>query len=206
MKILHTSLAIVTGSLVLTASLHCATEGEHTPAENPRGPMKGATEIIKKQDPPITTPALADQITPDNSRIIVSLKRQRAFLMLGDQIYIDTPVSTGKPGGVTPTGTFSIQTRDTERRSTMHGDFVDKSGAVIRSGVSMRLDPAPGGTHFVSTPMRYFCRLNADGIGIHAGALPGYPASHGCIRLPEDIARVFFLKVKVGTPVEIRED
>ena len=205
MKITRASFAIVAGSLVLAATI-LAAESDDSPGKNSRGAMKGAAEILKKQEPPIITPDLADKITPDNSRVVVSLARQRAFLMLGGQIYIDTPVSTGKPGGVTPTGAFSIIERDTERRSTMHGDFVDKSGVVVRTGVSMRLDAAPGGTHFVSTPMRYFCRLNAAGIGIHAGALPGYPASHGCIRMPEEIARMFFLKVKVGTPVEIRED
>ena len=205
MKIARTSFAIVAGSLVLASPLRAA-ESDEAPVQNARGPMKAAAEIIKKQDAPIIAAELADKITPDNSRIVISLARQRAFLMIGEQMYIDTPVSTGKPGGVTPTGFFSILERDTERRSIMHGDFVDKSGAVIRTGVSMRLDPAPGGTHFVSTPMRYFCRLNAAGFGIHAGALPGYPASHGCIRMPEEIARMFFLKVKVGTPVEIRED
>ena len=205
MKITRIFFTILAGSLVLAVPLRAA-ESDDAPGQNARGPMKSATEIIKKQEAPIISPELADKITPDNSRIVVSLARQRAFLMLGEQIYIDTPVSTGKPGGVTPTGTFPIIERDTERRSTMHGDFVDKSGAVIRTGVSMRLDPAPSGTHFVSTPMRYFCRLNAAGFGIHAGELPGYPASHGCIRMPEEIARIFFLKVKIGTPVEIRED
>ena len=205
MKIARTSFAIVAGSLVLASPLRAA-ESDEAPVQNARGPMKAAAEIIKKQDAPIIAAELADKITPDNSRIVISLARQRAFLMIGEQMYIDTPVSTGKPGGVTPTGSFSILERDTERRSIMHGDFVDKSGAVIRAGVSMRLDPAPGGTYFVSTPMRYFCRLNAAGFGIHAGALPGYPASHGCIRMPEEIARMFFLKVKVGTPVEIRAD
>lgn len=205
MKLTRTPLAIVAGSLALAAPLRAA-ENDEAPGHTARGPMKGAAEIIKKQDPPTFAPELADKITPENSRIVVSLARQRAFLMLGKKIYIDTPASTGKPGGVTPTGTFFILERDTERRSTIHGDFVDKSGAVIRTGVSMRLDPAPSGTHFVSTPMRYFCRLTAAGFGIHAGTLPGYPAAHGCIRMPEEIARMFFLKVKVGTPVEIRED
>lgn len=205
MNLPRAPLAIAAAGLVLAVPLRASADDE-APGRNARDPMKGAAELIRKQDPPVIAPELADKITPDNSRVVVSLGRQRAFLMLGDKTYIDTPVSTGKPGGLTPAGTFSILARDAERRSTMHGDFVDKSGAVIRAGISMRLDPAPAGTHFVSTPMRYFCRLNAAGIGIHAGALPGYPASHGTIRMPEEIARMLFLKVKVGTPVEIRED
>ena len=42
-----------------------------------------------------------------------------------------------------------------------------------------------------------------DGIGMHEGFLPGYPASHGCIRLPENMAPLIYQKVKVGTPVTV---
>jgi L,D-transpeptidase catalytic domain len=51
--------------------------------------------------------------------------------------------------------------------------------------------------------MPYFLRIHG-GIGIHAGYLPGHPASHGCIRLPEKMVLQFFQNAAVGTPVEIR--
>ena len=205
MKFTRALLAIAAGCIVPALPPRSA-EGAEAQDPIARGPMKSAGELIKKQDPPIVAKELAEKITPENSRIVVHLASQRACLMLGDRIYIDAPVSTGKRGAATPPGIYSILEKDTEHRSTMHGDFVDKTGAVVRSGVSMKVDAAPGGTHFASTPMRYFCRLNAAGLGIHAGILPGYPASHGSIRMPEEIARIFFLKVKVGTPVEIRAE
>jgi lipoprotein-anchoring transpeptidase ErfK/SrfK len=51
--------------------------------------------------------------------------------------------------------------------------------------------------------MKWFCRLTWNGVGMHVGILPGYPASHGCVRLPADIAPLIYQKVKIGTPVTI---
>jgi hypothetical protein len=62
--------------------------------------------------------------------------------------------------------------------------------------------PTPAGTRFVNAPMRYFMEF-APGIGLHAGYLPGYPASHGCVRMPEQNAIAFFQAVSVGTPVTV---
>jgi len=52
-------------------------------------------------------------------------------------------------------------------------------------------------------PMRWFMRLSWQGVGMHTGILPGYPASHGCVRLPDEIARMFYDRVKLGTVVTI---
>jgi lipoprotein-anchoring transpeptidase ErfK/SrfK len=192
MKGTRSSLAIVALSCALGAGLH---------ASEPK-----ATDLIRKQDPPIVTRELAEKITPENSRVVVDLARQRASLMLGDAVYIDTPISSGKVTGATPAGKFTILEKEPERRASIYGDFVDKFGRAISQGVSMKVDSAPSGTRFIPAPMRYFCRFNDAGFGIHAGILPGYPAAHGCVRLPEEVARVFFEKVKVGTPVEIRAE
>ena len=51
--------------------------------------------------------------------------------------------------------------------------------------------------------MPFFLRLSCKDFGMHAGVLPGYPASHGCVRLPEQIAKLMYEKVSVGTPVTI---
>ena len=60
----------------------------------------------------------------------------------------------------------------------------------------------PRGGKFIPAPMRYFMRFHgAD--GMHAGYLPGYPASHGCVRMPEQLAIAFFRAVDVGTPVTV---
>ena len=126
--------------------------------------------------------------------------------MLGEQTYIDSPISSGKRNSATPTGNFFIIEKNQDYRSSTHGDFVDKQGRVIRSGVNLKADSAPSGTHYLGRPMKYFCRITEAGIGIHAGNLPGYPSSDGCIHMPEDVAKLIFASVKVGTPVEIRAE
>lgn len=143
------------------------------------------------------------RINPANSYVIISLSKQRAYLKVGDETYIDTPVSTGKRAGTTPTGTFSITEKDADHRSSIYGDYVDSRGRVVRSGISTKVDSAPSGTRYVGAPMRYFCRLTSSGVGMHVGILPGYPASHGCIRLPAEIAPLIYEKVRLGTKVTI---
>jgi lipoprotein-anchoring transpeptidase ErfK/SrfK len=125
--------------------------------------------------------------------------------MNGDEIAIDTPISSGKRAGMTKPGSFKVLEKDADHRSNIYGNFVDSKGRVVRSGVSTRIDSAPSGTRFVGAPMRWFMRLTWEGVGMHVGHLPGYPASHGCIRMPEEIAALFYQKVKIGTPAKIVE-
>ncbi len=170
-------------------------------------PVKKAAELIGKQEPPVVNKDLASQITQENSYVVISIAKQRAWVMFGESLtYIDTPISSGKRTGMTPTGKFTVTQKDKDHRSSVYGDFVDKRGRIVRRGVSTKVDSAPGGTRYVGAPMKFFCRLTADGVGFHVGKLPGYPASHGCIRLPEEIAPLIYEKVKLGTPVEIRAE
>jgi lipoprotein-anchoring transpeptidase ErfK/SrfK len=165
--------------------------------------MKPAEELIHKQDPPKASSRVLDQMTQDNSHVIVSISRQRVYLMLGDDIGIDSPISSGKAGHDTPTGKFAVVEKDPNHRSSLYGAFCDRKNRIVRAGVSQNIDSAPSGTHFVGAPMLWFCRFH-DAVGMHVGILPGYPASHGCVRLPEQIARLIYDKVKVGTPVEVQ--
>jgi len=175
-----------------------------TPAPAPApAPMKKAGDLIKKQDPAKVSARLMEMATPDNTHVIVSLSKQRAYLLVGEEIAIDTPVSTGKRAGMTPSGNFTVLEKDPNHHSNIFGDFVDGGGRTVRGGVSLKIDSAPSGTHYVGAPMKWFMRLTEDGVGMHVGMLPGYPASHGCVRLPVDIAPLIYEKVKVGTPVEI---
>jgi len=165
--------------------------------------MKSADELIHKQEPPRTTPRVLDMMTPDNSHVIVSISRQRVYLMVGDEIGIDSPISSGKAGHETPTGDFTVLEKDPDHRSTLYGAFCDSKNRIVRAGVSLHIDSAPSGTHFIGAPMKWFCRFH-DAVGMHVGILPGYAASHGCVRLPDDIAPLIYNKVKVGTPVEVQ--
>lgn len=166
-------------------------------------PMKPASELIKRQDPINVSARLLDKITPDNSRVRVSLSKQRAYLLLGDELVIDSPISSGKRARITPSGNFHVLEKDKDHHSSVYGDFVDTSGRTVRKGVSSKIDSAPSGTHFVGAAMTWFMRLTDDGVGMHVGFLPGYPASHGCVRMPSAAAEMFYNHVKVGTPVVV---
>jgi lipoprotein-anchoring transpeptidase ErfK/SrfK len=169
----------------------------------PRKPATSITRLIGRQPPPKVNSSLAGTINPGNSRVLISLSKQRAYVMVGGDIYIDTPISSGKRAGMTPTGNFSVMEKDPNHRSSVYGDFIDGKGRVVRSGVSTKVDSAPSGTRYQGASMKWFCRLTSNGVGMHVGILPGYPASHGCVRLPAEIAPLIYEKVKVGTPVTI---
>jgi len=167
--------------------------------------QKSAGELISKQEPPKITPRVLEKATPDNISIYVSLSKQRAYFKVGDEVAIDAPISSGKRAGMTPQGAYKILEKDKDHRSSIYGDFVSKSGVVVRSGVSTKIDSAPSGTNYRGAPMRWFMRLTPEGVGMHTGILPGYPASHGCIRLPDEIANMFYDRVAIGTPVTVGE-
>jgi lipoprotein-anchoring transpeptidase ErfK/SrfK len=137
------------------------------------------------------------------SRIVIDLDQQRAYFYKGDQIVGVSAVSTGREGYDTPPGEFRIMEKEREHVSSLYGNYVDQNGQVVMENVQANKDPQPRGTIFRGAAMPYFLRIHG-GIGMHAGYLPGYPASHGCIRLPEKMALQFFQNAAVGTPVEIR--
>ena len=165
--------------------------------------MRKPGELIRKQEPVKVNQALLKQATPDNTHIVVSIPKQRAYLMIGEQIVADGPVSSGKRGHESPTGHLHVLAKDPNHHSSLYGDFVDGSGRVVRAGVSARIDSAPSGTHFAGAAMKWFLRLTEDGVGMHIGILPGYPASHGCIRQSSEGAKLFYDHAKVGTPVDV---
>jgi lipoprotein-anchoring transpeptidase ErfK/SrfK len=183
---------------------------QQRPVPTPRPTkQKSASELIKKQDPPKVIPRVLEKATPDNVSFYISLGKQRAYMKVGDEIAVDSPISSGKRAGMTPKGSFFVVQKDADHRSSLYGDFVStRSGSVVRSGVSTKIDSAPSGTVYRGAPMRWFMRFGETlsshrAEGMHTGYLPGYPASHGCVRLPDDIAKLFYERVKVGTPVTI---
>src|SRR5436190_18946131 len=165
--------------------------------------MKKPGELIQKQAPMKVNQDLLKQATPDTAHIVVSIPKQRAYLMIREEIVADAPVSSGKRGHETPRGHFTVMEKDPNHHSSLYGDFVDRSGRIVRAGVSAHIDSAPSGTHFAGAAMKWFLRLTGEGVGMHIGILPGYAASHGCIRMPEPAAALFYAHVKVGTPAVV---
>ncbi len=123
-------------------------------------------------------PMVLSQSTKGNTRLVIDIARQRGFLLVDGKVAVDTPVSTARPGKYTPRGTFSMSQRvRTGKVSTIYG-----------------------------VEMPYWMRLGGTVFGVHAGHLPGYPASAGCIRLPVSAAEVIFNHTTYGTKVSIHSN
>ena len=135
--------------------------------------------------------------------IKISLSQQRAYFYKSGQLVGISQLSTGQEGRDTPAGKFKISQKEKDHASNLYGDYVDGAGNVVKSNVGIKEDAKPPGTRFKGAPMPYFMRITSGGVGMHAGYLPGYAASHGCIRMPEYMAEAFFKSVSVGTPVTI---
>jgi ankyrin repeat protein len=113
--------------------------------------------------------------SPDRLRLEISLALQRVALVKNGVPVYRTQCSTGRPGYSTKRGEFVITNKERYHRSTIY--HVD---------------------------MPYFMRLSCLDFGMHAGYVPNHPASHGCIRLPEEAARKFFSELPVGTLVTVQ--
>jgi len=110
--------------------------------------------------------------------VVVSIAAQKAYVYRADKLIGVTTVSTGMRGHRTPTGSFTILQKNRRHFSNLYNN----------------------------PPLPTMQRLTWDGIALHAGALPGYPASHGCIRLPMEFSRVLFGATSMGGSVHIVAD
>ncbi len=140
-----------------------------------------------------------------NSSVIVDIGLQRAFLMNSGQVAMDYPISTGQTKYPTPTGSFRITEKIVDKRSNLYGKILDAEGNVVNSNADSRKDEIPEGGKFEGALMAHWMRLTNDGIGMHKGRVPRYPASHGCIRTPGTVVPTVFEKTRIGTPVSIRK-
>lgn len=120
--------------------------------------------------------AWAPQLAPDGPvLLIVNTSTQRAVLYRNGIPIAATTVSTGRPGYQTPTGIFSILQKHVEHYSSKYDN----------------------------APMPFMQMYDPKGLAFHAGALPGYPASHGCVRLPPKFAQKLYTLTKIGSKVVI---
>jgi len=131
----------------------------------------------------------------------IDLEQQTAYLIRGRRIVLASPISTGRSGHLTETGAFKIIEKERNHFSSLYGKIVDRNGRTVVADAYADMT-APRGGKFIPAPMRYFMRFH-EATGMHAGYLPGYPASHGCVRMPEQNAIAFFNAVEIGTPVHV---
>lgn len=132
----------------------------------------------------------------------ISLGEQRVYFYKGGELAGMSPISSGREGFGTTVGKFRVSEKDIDHKSSWYGDYVDANGEVLMHEIDNRKDPLPPGGRFDGANMRFFMRINGP-IGMHEGYLPGFAASHGCIRLPTAMAAAFYNAASVGTPVEI---
>lgn len=137
--------------------------------------------------------------------IRISLSQQKAFFYKGGQLVGVSPVSTGRDGFPTPSGSFNVIEKKELHKSNLYGNYIDDAGNLVVANVAFKTDPKPPGAKADPATMPFWMRLTNTGVGMHAGFLPGVPDSHGCIRLPEKMAQVFFANVGKGTPVTISQ-
>lgn len=109
--------------------------------------------------------------------VVVSLPLQRAWVFRGAVLIGVTTISSGQPGYDTPVGRFNILEKQVHHRSSLYED----------------------------APMPFMQRLTWDGVALHAGRIPGEPASHGCIRLPRGFAQRLYGITALGTAVVVTD-
>ena len=135
--------------------------------------------------------------------IEIVLSRQRAYFYKGQQLVGESTISSGKKGFETPPGTYKVIQKDKNHVSNLYGDYVDEDGNIVQANVDVSKDPmSDDAAAFVGAKMPYFLRFTS-GYGMHAGHLPGYRASHGCVRMPGAMAAHFFNAAEIGTPVTV---
>ena len=136
------------------------------------------------------------------TRVEVRITEQRVYVYQNDEVAGESPITTGKPGHDTPPGHYTVLVKDIDHKSNLYGVFLDANGYIIDGNAEAGQKPPPGAV-YDSADMPYYLRIRDDGVGLHAGYLPGYPASHGCIRMPHAFAELLFSNISVGTPVDV---
>jgi len=155
-------------------------------------------------------PAIPDDISywdgdgaTGSPMIKINRSQQKAFFYKDGVLVGVSRISSGNEDHATPPGKYKIMEKDKNHKSTIYGVFKDKaSGQMLNDNVDIRVDKIPPGAVYYPAPMTNFMRITG-GVGMHTGYLPGYAASHGCIRMPHAMAEKFFANVVVGTPVVI---
>jgi len=166
-----------------------------TPALTGTAPIISGTGVVTSGTAPSPSPPLEYSIEID-------LTHQHVYLLKDGHAFADAPVSSGRAGHLTPTGDFFLIQKDLNHFSNLYGKIVEiKSGRLVKNGADVA-KPVPKGCKFVPAPMKWFMRFEGAS-GMHAGILPGYPASHGCVRMPPAKAKLFFETVSLGTPVHV---
>ena len=144
---------------------------------------------------------LVGSLSAQQTAVIINLTEQTAYLLENGRVAFVSPIASGKEGRETPTRSFRVISKDLNHESRSYGLVSDSHGRIVNSNATPG-SHVPPGCHYEGAPMPYFMEFSSC-VGMHAGYLPGYPASHGCVRMPRDLAAQFFARVRIGTPVKV---
>ena len=148
-------------------------------AEAPQVPAEPAAPAPAPAPPPAPPPLPEPEPEPvlpeSRVKVVVSLPQQKIWVFRDGALWDTSPVSTGKRGHETPAGTFRILQKKVDHYSNIYDN----------------------------APMPYMQRLTWGGVALHAGYVPGYPASHGCIRFPRSFAKKLYGITNFATTVTI---
>jgi len=153
--------------------------------------------------PPVVAIWNDDPALKGEPKIVIDLTLQQAFFVRGKILVGQSTISTGRKGYETPPGKYRVIQKDAAHVSSEYGDFVNRFG-IVRRDVDLNRDSPPRGAKFDGARMPYFLRFT-EGYGMHAGFVPRFRASHGCIRMPMTMAKHFFDAAEIGTRVEVAE-
>lgn len=135
------------------------------------------------------------------SKIRIVRHEQKAYYYKGKTLVGIAPISSGDLDHSTPAGRYKVTQKSPDHKSSLYGIIRNTStGKVVNNNADVRKDKPGPGEVYEAAPMPHFLRFN-KAIGMHTGYLPGYAASHGCVRLPDYMAKKFFDHSKIGTPV-----
>ncbi|WP_411827819.1 L,D-transpeptidase [Luteolibacter sp. AS25] len=173
--------------------------------------LAGINGPVKQQTSGATnhpTPAIHDDVSywegdgvSGSPSITINRSQQKAYFYKGGKLVGVSKISSGNEDNGTPAGTYKITQKSKNHKSSAYGVIKDiATGQMVNDSADNRVDKVLPGQIFYNAPMPNFMRFNA-GIGMHTGYLPGYAASHGCIRMPHHMSEKFFANVEVGTPV-----
>lgn len=142
-----------------------------------------APKVVKKKGPvdslkPGQFVWVKQDVYEGPMKIVAVLDVQRIYVFQNDKLLGFSTISSGKKGKETPTGIFNILQKNIDHKSNLYSN----------------------------APMPFMQRLTWDGIAMHGGHLPGYPASHGCIRLPHAFAKSLFEATQMGQEVVVLKD
>ncbi|MFT4550272.1 MAG: lipoprotein-anchoring transpeptidase ErfK/SrfK [Verrucomicrobiales bacterium] len=168
----------------------------------PKKPEIGELAVSPPKQP-ILAPSILAKAIPRNTQLRINLVAQRLYLLVDNEVAIDTPIASGRKDRETPTGKFVVGKKELSRKQDDYGNFVDAKGKVIVAGIYSTRDPIPSGLRFQAVALDHVMEFKDQTFAIHGGASSSLPTSTGAIIVPAEIAKMLYANVSTGCPVEI---